>query len=227
MASANDAAAPRRVHGSLLAAAEKRLLVALAARLPAWVTPDGLTAFGIAGSALVLAGCLLSNEHAAFLWLANLGLVVHWFGDSLDGTLARHRRIERPRYGFFVDQTIDVVGNLLIMLGVGLSPYARMDTALLALAGYHALGIYSLVRSAVMDEHKVSMAGFGPTEVRIILFAMNAGIFFGGARDGFLGLAHFSWCDVLMIAGFVAMALIFATGFIADARRLDREERGG
>ena len=220
-----EAAPPMRIHGSLLAAAEKRLLVALARRLPGWMSPDRLTALGIAGAALVLAGGLLSNAHAAYLWLANLGLVVHWFGDSLDGTLARVRGIERPRYGFFVDQTIDVLGNLLIMLGIGFSPYARMDVALLSLAGYHALTIYSLVRGAVMREHMVSIYGFGPTEVRLVLFAINAGAYFGGAHPGVLGLAHFTWCDLLLLAGFAAMATIFAAGFIADARVLREEER--
>jgi len=80
--------------------------------------------------------------------LANAGLLMHWFGDSLDGTVARYRQAERPRYGFFVDQTIDVVGNLLIALGVGLSPWARLDVALLFLTAFHMISICSLIVSS-------------------------------------------------------------------------------
>lgn len=215
---------PRRVHRSLFAAAEKRLLVYLATALPRWVTPDLLTASGVLGAATVFAGYLLSGHDPAFLWLANLGLVVHWFGDSLDGTLARVRNIERPKYGFLIDQSSDVVGDILIMAGLGLSPYARLDTALLALIGYHALTIHSLVWNAVAGEHRISGDVFGPTELRMALLAMNIVLWLIGAPAGFLGFAALSWCDAVLLAVFAAMMLSFLVALFTDARAL-RSER--
>ena len=219
----NREAAPRRIQSSLLAAPEKKFLVHLASRMPAWIAPDHLTAIGVFGAAIVFAGYLLSHRDPGYLWLANLGLMVHWFGDSLDGTVARVRGQERARYGFFLDQTIDVVGNILIMVGAGLSPYMRLDSALLSLTSYHALTIYSLIRNAVFNEYRISMAGFGPTEVRIILFAMNAGIFFAGAHTGFLGFERLTWCDSLLLACFFLMTMMFIVSFLSEARRLRDE----
>ena len=209
-----------RVHRSLLAAAEKTLLVRMAGALPRWVTPDQLTALGVAGAAIVFAGYVLAHRNPDFLWLASLGLVLHWFGDSLDGTLARVRGTERVQYGFLVDQSTDVASDILILAGLGLSPYARLDTALLALAGYHALTIHSLVWHAVAGEHRISGAVFGPTELRIGLIAMNAALWSVGAPKGFLGYAAISWCDALMLAVFAAMMIDFLATVIADARTL-------
>ena len=171
----------QRIHRSLLAAAEKTLLVRLATALPRWVSPDQLTALGFVGAVAVFAGYLLAAHNPAWLWLANLGLFLHWFGDSLDGTLARVRGIERVKYGFLVDQSVDVAADILILAGLGLSPYARLDTALLALAGYHALTIHSLVWHAVAGQHRISGAVFGPTELRIALLAMNLALWLNGA----------------------------------------------
>lgn len=217
----------RRVHRSLLAAAEKTLLVRLASAMPRWITPDGLTATGTLGAALVFAGYLLSGRDAAFLWLANLGLLVHWFGDSLDGTLARVRGIERPKYGFLVDQSIDVAGDILILVGLGLSPYARLDSALLALAGYHALTIHSLVWNSVAGEHRISGAVLGPTELRIGLMLMNVALWQWGAPTGFLGFEGWTWCDALMLAVFAGMMLSFFAAVFGDARALRDDKPGG
>jgi len=212
----------RRIHRSLLAAAEKVLLVRLAGALPRWVTPDLLTALGLLGAATAFAGYLLAARDPDFLWLANLGLLLHWYGDSLDGTLARVRGAERPRYGFLVDQSTDAAGDILIMAGLGLSPYVRLDAALLALVGYHALTIHSLVWNTVAGEHRISGAVIGPTELRIGLAAMNIALWLGGAPRGFLGFAALAWCDALLLAVFAAMMLTFAADLVADARALRR-----
>jgi archaetidylinositol phosphate synthase len=209
-----------RVHRSLLAAAEKILLVRMAAALPRWVSPDQLTALGVVGALVVFAGYVLSHRNPDFLWLANLGLVLHWFGDSLDGTLARVRGTERVKYGFLLDQSTDVASDILIMAGLGLSPYARLDSALLALIGYHALTIHSLVWNAVAGEHRISGAVFGPTELRIALVAINIALWSGGAPKGFLGYAGLSWCDVLMLAVFAIMMIVFLFSVFADASAL-------
>jgi phosphatidylglycerophosphate synthase len=215
----------RRVHRSLTAAAEKKLLVRMASAMPAWVSPDRLTALGASGAAVVFAGYLLSSRDPAFLWLANLGLLIHWFGDSLDGTLARVRGMERPKLGFLMDQSVDVAGDILILAGLGLSPFARLDVALLALAGYHALTIHSLVWQAVAGEHRISGALFGPTELRLALFAINAALWWAGAYRGALGFAELTWCDLILLIAFAGMMLDFLVTLARDIRELRRADR--
>jgi phosphatidylglycerophosphate synthase len=216
-----------RIHNSLVSAVERKALIWLAGRAPAWVTPDGLTAFGIVGAFLTLVGYGLTAWSPGFLWLASFGLVVHWLGDSLDGTLARYRKIERPRYGYFLDQSIDVVGNVLICVGMGLSAYVRMDVALLALAGYHALSIYSLVRACVSGEFHVSLAGTGPTETRLLIILMNTTILLLGAPELLVQGLSLTWCDVtvaLMAASYFVTFICLVTGY---SRKLAREESAG
>jgi phosphatidylglycerophosphate synthase len=211
-----------RIHNSLVGAVERRTLAWLVQRAPSQITPDLLTAFGIFGAALTLVGYALTAWSPAFLWLASLGLVFHWLGDSLDGSLARFRKIERPRYGYFLDQSIDVVGNLLICVGMGLSAYVRMDVALLALAGYHALSIYSLVKACVSGELHISLAGWGPTEIRLLLIIMNTMIFFFGAQTFMLAGVAVTWCDLtvlLMAAGFFVAFACFLASYAAELAR--------
>ncbi len=216
-----------RVHTSVSAEVERKILIWLASRLPGWVKPDHLTAFGVFGAGVTLLGYALTWLSPGFLWLASLGLVLHWYGDSLDGTLARLRKIERPRYGYFLDQTVDVVGNLLICLGMGISPFIRMDTALLALAGYHALSIYSFVKTCVSNEFHVALLGSGPTEIRMLIIAMNMLILaFGAPGLAWMGLA-FTWCDVAVLVetlGFFAVFIWFVASY---ARELRDEEAAG
>ena len=199
-----------RVHNSLVSGLERKTLAWLVRRLPVSVTPDMLTAFGIFGASVTLVGYVLTLWAPQFLWLASFGLVLHWLGDSLDGSLARFRKIERPKYGYFIDQTVDVIGNLLIGVGIGLSPYVRMDTALFAMAGYHALSIYSFVRACISNEFHVSLLGSGPTEIRLLIILMNTFILvFGAPQFTVIGIAM-TWCDLAMMA----MAIGFMTAFV-------------
>lgn len=213
-----------RIHNSLVGAVEHRALGWLVRRVPAYVTPDMLTAFGIFGAALTLIGYALTAWSPEFLWLASLGLFFHWLGDSLDGNVARFRKIERPKYGYFLDQSIDVIGNVLICIGMGLSAYVRMDVALLALAGYHALAIYSLVKACVSGEFHISLVGWGPTEIRLLIILMNMMIVVFGAPKFLLAGLAVTWCDItvfLLAAGF----FITFTGLLASyAAQLAREE---
>ena len=115
-----------RIQTSILNKMEKKLLIWLAQRQPAWVTSDFLTFIGVIGAVLFAVGGILAHIDTKFLWLASLGLVINWYGDSLDGTLARVRRTQRPVYGFFIDHTLDALTTCLICLGLGLSPMMRM-----------------------------------------------------------------------------------------------------
>ena len=156
-----------------LARLEKRALAWLVARLPAGMMPDHLTLIGILGSTLVGAGYLLSNRNEDWLLLACAGLVINWFGDSLDGTLARFRRIERPRYGFYVDHLTDAYSTIAIGFGLGLSPYMTIAIGLAIVVAYLILSINVYLETHVFGQFTFSYGAFGPTEVRIILIALN------------------------------------------------------
>jgi archaetidylinositol phosphate synthase len=212
----SEVARHTRVLDTLTGPLERPALKWLAERMPGWVTPDLLTWLGVFGSVVVFAGYALTTISASFLWLATAGLVVNWFGDSLDGTLARVRHIERPRYGFYVDHTVDVVSESLIAFGLGLSPYVSFDLAALALVGYLAMSVLVYVRTVVDGVFKISYSLFGPTEVRLILIAVNVALFAFGdpmisTRWGEVGLAD-AVVGLLAAALFVAFALTAISG---------------
>jgi archaetidylinositol phosphate synthase len=121
--------APREPH-FLLASVERRVLPWLSRRLPAWVLPDHLTLLGVFAAFGIAVAYVLSNQDPVWLWAASGLLVVHWFGDSLDGTLARERKIERPRYGYYLDHLTDAVATAVIGIGLGLSPHMLLTTGL-------------------------------------------------------------------------------------------------
>lgn len=170
----------KRINDIFLGPLERPALQWLASKMPAWISPDTLTAIGALGSLVIFAGYCLSNLDRNFLWLASLGFFINWFGDSLDGTLARYREIQRPRYGFFVDHIMDTVSVVLIFLGLGLSPYIRFEVACLALISYLMMSILVYVRTYVEGEFKISYIGIGPTEMRVIAVAANTLVYFVG-----------------------------------------------
>jgi len=170
----------KRVNDILLGPLERPALQWLAGHLPAWVTPDLMTVTGIAGALLIAVSYALTQFHPAFLWLASLGFVINWFGDSLDGTLARYRHIERPKYGFFIDHITDVLTEIIIVLGLGLTPYVTFSVACLACIAYITMSVLVYVRMNVMGEFKISYNKLGPTEVRVIVIILNTVIFFVG-----------------------------------------------
>lgn len=171
----NDAA---RIHKSLLAGIEKRLLVWMANRLPRWINPDHETAIGLFGAFLAGTGYCLTNWDKGFLWLSSFGLIINWLGDSLDGTLARVRKIERPVYGFYLDHNIDAITALIISIGAGVSPYISFAVVMLVLAGYYLLCIFTYINTILRGKFIISYSGLGPTELRLVIIAINTLIFF-------------------------------------------------
>ena len=215
-----DTKSHRRVNDILLGPLERPALRWLAAHMPAWVNPDILTGVGILGSVVTFFSYWLTNINANFLWLASLGLVINWFGDSLDGTLARYRKIERPKYGFFVDHTVDAMSTLLVVFGLGLSPYVRFEIACLALVSYLLMSVLVHIRTYVDGVFKISYGKFGPTEVRLIVIIANTVIYFVGNPVITLWFGAISIYD--LIAGIVAalLAVIFVFSTIKQAREL-------
>jgi len=156
-----------RVHTSVLAEAEKRLLVRLAHRLPGWVTSDHLTV--LAGIAMLGAGICYWNGAPAALVGAIALLAVNWFGDSLDGTVARVRHHERPRYGFYVDHVLDVLGILFLVAGLVLGGHVSAAVGAGFLLAYYLLMIEIALATHAVGTFRISYWKFGPTELRILL----------------------------------------------------------
>jgi phosphatidylglycerophosphate synthase len=210
----------KRVNDILLGPLERPALQWLAAHMPAWVNPDILTGIGIVGAVIIFFSYWLSNKVPAFLWVASLGFVINWFGDSLDGTLARYRKIERPKYGFFVDHTVDAFSEVLVVMGLGLSPYVTFSVACLALIGYLLMSVLVYIRTYVYGVFQISYGKFGPTEVRVILILLNTVMFFLGTPKVELPLALGTVYDIPIALVAVVLAMLFAAGTIRDAVEL-------
>ncbi len=198
-----------RIQQNILARGERRLLNWICARLPAWVTPDLLTTLGILGAIAIFAGYAASNLGPGWLWLTFLGYGVQWFGDSLDGSIARWRKIERPSFGYFIDHSCDGITTLLILAGIGASPYVRLDVALVAMTGYLLLSIHAYLSVHALGEMKLSYMNAGPTELRFVLIGMTLLMLLLGRGDPLVaGLGGFDLFVGAVGALFIALFLI-------------------
>jgi len=170
----------KRENDILLGFLERPALKWLAAHMPDWITPDVLTWIGISASVLIFISYILTHISPYFLWLASLGFILNWFGDSLDGTLARYRKIERPRYGFLIDHWIDAISTVLIFMGLGLSPYVDLVVACMGIIAYLLLSIMVYLITYVTGVFQITNAKIGPTEIRLIAILSNTVLFFVG-----------------------------------------------
>lgn len=163
----------RRVNDGLLAPLERPALRWLAGLVAPRISADGCTVIGLAGAVLCFGAYAASARVPWLLGVACLGVLVHWLGDSLDGTVARLRGEERPRYGFFADHVADTVCMVLIFLGVGLTPYVAFTVACLSLVAYQALAILVFLRTYVVGEFRLSFGKLGPTESQALLILLT------------------------------------------------------
>src|ERR1700712_283271 len=156
-----------RVQQSWLSTNERKLLVSVARLVPQRINSDHLTILGVSGALLCGIGFAASALSPLWLWVVLLGLVLNWTGDSLDGTVARVRGTERPRYGFFVDHTSDIVSQMLIFMGMAASPHVRFETGCLLLLSYWLAAMFTFIRAISIQVFQISYFGIGPTEIRI------------------------------------------------------------
>lgn len=163
----------KRIQYSFLRNIEKRTLDRIVAKIPDNVTSDCLTWIGFAGAIICAIGYGLSNYNINWLWLSSGGLVINWFGDSLDGTLARYRNTQRKIYGFFIDHSLDAFTITIMCIGAGISPLFSLNITLLVLVGYLILSIFTYLGTILKDEFQLSYGGFGPTEFRFIIIIIN------------------------------------------------------
>jgi archaetidylinositol phosphate synthase len=211
---ANTEDAPRDKQ-FILAHAEGRILEWIARRLPARILPDHMTVLGVLAAVGIAAAYVLSNGDKAWLWAASALLVVHWLGDSLDGTLARVRKIERPKYGYYLDHLVDAVATALIGIGLGLSPWMLLSVGLLIVIAYLVLSINTYLETYAFGVFTLGYGRLGPTEVRLLLIALNTAIALGaglGFEVAGLGLT------VLDLIG-IAVAAVMAAGLAGRAAR--------
>ncbi|MEA2333212.1 MAG: hypothetical protein QOH58_3350 [Thermoleophilaceae bacterium] len=199
----------------------------IARRLPRWVMPDHMTVLGVLAAFGIAGAYLLSNGDRGLLWAASALLVVHWLGDSLDGTLARVRKIERPRYGYYLDHLVDALATAVIGLGLGLSPWMLLSVGLVIVIAYLVLSINTYLETYAFGVFTLGYGRLGPTEVRLGLIVLNTLIAMGvgvGFQVGELGLTLLDLVG-LAVAGVMAAAL--AGRAARNLRMLAREEPAG
>jgi phosphatidylglycerophosphate synthase len=209
-----SADAPRE-KAFLLARPEQRLLEAIARRLPAFVRPDHLTALALA-AAVAFAVAAATGR----LWSAAALLVVHWLGDSLDGTLARVRRAERPRYGYYLDHLADAVATALVGVGLGLSAHMHLAAGLVLVIAYLALSINSYLETQALGRFRLGYGRLGPTEGRLGLIALLAAVALGAE----LTLAGLTLLDLAALGAVAAMALALTARALGNLRVLAARE---
>ncbi len=220
---ANNTFSPaRRVNRALTASVEKRILGWFAARLPGCVSSDQLTVLGLTAQIGAGAAYALARYYRGALWLVIICLILNWFGDSLDGTLARFRRQTRPRYGFYVDHVVDIFGSAALLSGLACSGFLHWQVAIGMLVAFLLLAGESYLATYTLACFELSQGLFGPTELRLLLIAGN------------LALLHSPWSTVFGhkillfdIGGTIGGAGMFATAIAVSIRhtaRLYREE---
>jgi phosphatidylglycerophosphate synthase len=213
-----------RVNDIFFGPLERPALQWLCKQMPAWVNPDLLTAVGFLGGLIIAVGYWLSNFDKNFLWLVDFGFVVNWFGDSLDGSLARYRKIERFKYGYFLDHTVDTFTQTMICIGLGLSPFIGFNYAMLALVGYLQLGILTYVGTAVTGIFKISYGKIGPTEIRALIIGANTVFYF--ANNPVIGLPflNISLFNLFVLVIAVAFFIYFIAFMLMQAAELHKQD---
>lgn len=215
----------KRIQTSILNAAEKKVLVWLAARQPRWMTSDTLTLIGVIGAVVTAVGYTLSNYSVQWLWLASAGFFLNWYGDSLDGTLARVRNLQRPIYGFYLDHCIDGVTMAIICIGAGLSQMLDLSIAMAVLTVYLLLSISVYINAHLKGEFKLTFAGLGPTEFRLLMIIVNTAFIYVTPLRGFVTsfdlfgkIVSFGAFDYVGLAILLVLIVIYARNFVCDAR---------
>jgi phosphatidylglycerophosphate synthase len=212
-----------RLQSSLLTPAERITLNWLAHRLPEWVKPDHLTLLGFAAMFMAGATYALARSWSPALLLVNLWLAVNWFGDSLDGTLARMRNKQRPRYGFYVDHIVDAFGILFLTSGLALSGYISLEVALALLAIYFLLSIDVYLAAYTIGTFKMSFYKLGPTELRVLLMIGNTWAFTHPTARIFG--SKYLFFDVAAVVAIILMAVVIIISVARNTVALYRAER--
>ena len=214
-----------RIQTSILNGIEKKVLVWLAERQPRWVVSDTLTVIGIIGAVMIAAGFALSGYNINWLWLSIAGFAVNWYGDSLDGTLARVRGTQRPIYGYYLDHTVDIINEAFMFIGIGLSSLMRLDIALMLFILYLCLTVNVSINAHLKSEFKLTYGKLGPTEFRVIACILILFLIFVRPLREFHTSVHLIGRDIQLsamdLAGLVilvVLVIIYVGTIMMDAK---------
>ena len=216
---ASSAVSADREPSFLLAKPEKRLLQAIARRLPSWVLPNDLTALGVVAALGIAVAYALSNGGDGWLWAASALLALHWLGDSLDGTLARVRGIGRPRYGYYLDHLVDAIATAMIGIGLGLSPHMLLSVGAILVVAYLVLSINVYLESQAVGRFSIGYGLLGPTEARIGLIALNTALALGldlRMTVAGLGITVLDVAGIALALGMLALLAVRARGNLRE-----------
>jgi archaetidylinositol phosphate synthase len=208
----------------VLAPFERRFLPWVAGRLPRWVLPDDLTAVGVLSAFGICAAYQLSNESLVWLWVASALLVVQWLGDSLDGTLARVRGIQRPKYGFYLDHMVDAISTGAIGIGLGLSPFMLLSIGTLIVVAYLILSINVYLESMAFGRFRLGYGLIGPTEIRAILILLNTALALELGLDFNIADVDLTVFDAIGLAIAAGMIVLLVVRMVQNLRELARGE---
>lgn len=221
----------KRIQTSLLNGVERKALVWMAERMPRWVTSDMLSGIGFVGALIIAAGYMLSDISINFLWLSSFGFVIHWFGDSMDGSLARVRQTQRPLYGFYLDHTLDVITEFIMFMGAGLSALLRLDIALLVFITYLMLTLNVTINTHLKGEFRLTYAKLGPTEFRLIMIIVNTLLIYIRPLREFSTIWNIGSCsltmsglDIIALGIFALLLIIYVVTFLGDLRDYARRD---
>lgn len=212
------------INTAITAKAEEKAKEIICPRIPKWIGPDHLTFIGIIGIVIVSIGFILGYLNRYYLGLVPLGLIINWFGDSFDGSIARYRKRTRPNYGYYIDKMVDAIVMIVFGLGLGLSGFVKIEIAILLTAIYLAMIINVDLLVYVKGEAKNSFGWFGPTEIRIIGIIISAVMFFIPVKSydiyGYLVTQY----DIVVLVLSVLMFLILISEIVKNGIRLNKED---
>ena len=221
----------KRIQTSLLNGVERKALVWMAERMPRWVTSDMLSGIGFVGALIIAAGYMLSDININFQWLSRFGFVIHWFGDSMDGSLARVRQTQRPLYGFYLDHTLDVITEFIMFMGAGLSALLRLDVALLVFIAYLMLTLNVTINTHLKGEFRLTFAKLGPTEFRLIMIIVNTLLIYIRPLREFSTIWNIgsysltmSGLDIIALGIFALLLIIYVVTIFGDLRDYARRD---
>ena len=212
------------INTAITAKAEEKAKEIICPRIPEWIGPDHLTLIGVIGIVIVSIGFVLGYLNRYYLGLVPLGLIINWFGDSFDGSIARYRKRTRPNYGYYIDKMVDAVVMIMFGLGLGLSGFVKIEIAILLTAIYLAMMINVDLLVYVKGEAKNSFGWFGPTEFRIIGIIFSIVMFFMPVKYydiyGYLVTQY----DIVVLVLSVLMFLILISEIVKNGIRLNKED---